>query len=494
MSELEKLLSCPGSCPGSSLPVDSQAAGMSAGVAACERTPAPAPGPQASASTAGSRLPCSFYGCKQSFTDIQHLNKHIQSHQIPTQSLPGKVFHCSSLGCSGTFPSMQQLMEHMRHHYKPNHYFLCESCRAKLRSYRALFKHLHTCAKVAKSKAARAEELNLPVTAPEAADSAEEEPMDLDHAPPPAVSSPAAAAPPISGFQAPVGSLLQDAASTPPPGSFSLLEPTVFPEDPQHFLTQTQPGAPPTSLPPGPATPGQQRPIRAVAPASPAPPTPPGSNAVWKKNQDTPGPLMIRRNSPPSSQSISTGEVQVRHGDRTRTDRDSCSLCGGFGGAGPSPLCLGALGPPLPRGSRPCPAEANRCTFHPKATPLGAGQLADPWLASVPYHPITAAALSSSRPPPSRPPSRAEAACLGGAQGQSFSSRILWEHTRGRYSCLQCGHCTPSRQEMTAHIEGQHRGPAGRPHGDMDVRGASPPFQPKASLDTDTTTTIYTQL
>ncbi|XP_036410298.1 zinc finger protein 414 isoform X2 [Megalops cyprinoides] len=359
---------------------------MSAGIAACE--PAPAPGPQASASTAGSRLPCSFYGCKQSFTDIQHLNKHAQSHQIPTQSLPGKVFHCSSLGCNGTFPSMQHLMEHMRHHYKPNHYFLCESCRAKLRSYRALFKHLHTCAKVAKSKAARAEELNPAVSAPEAAESvsvsaapalvtphaadpsgafhssAEEEPMDLDHAPPPAVASPVAAAPPIPSFQAPVSSLLQDAASTPPPGSFSLLEPTVFPEDPQHFLTQTQPGAPPSSLPPGPAAPGQQqRPIRAVAPISPAPPTPLGSNAVWKKNQ-----------------------------------------------------------------------------------------------------------------------------------GQSFSSRILWEHTRGRYSCLQCGHCTPSRQEMTAHIEGQHRSPAGRPHGDTDVRGASPPFQPKASLDTDTATAIYTQL
>lgn len=75
--------------------------------------------------------------------------------------------------------------------------------------------------------------------------------------------------------------------------------------------------------------------------------------------------------------------------------------------------------------------------------------------------------------------------------GQSFSSRILWEHTRGRYSCLQCGHSTPTRQEMTAHIEGQHRSPAGRAQTDTDNRG-SPPFQPKISLETETA--VYTQL
>ncbi|GAA6074947.1 zinc finger protein 414-like isoform X1, partial [Tachysurus ichikawai] len=48
---------------------------------------------------------------------------------------------------------------------------------------------------------------------------------------------------------------------------------------------------------------------------------------------------------------------------------------------------------------------------------------------------------------------------LSREEAQSFNSRILWEHTRGRYSCLQCGHSTPERKEMTAHIEGHHRSP-----------------------------------
>nr|XP_046197281.1 zinc finger protein 414-like [Oncorhynchus gorbuscha] len=56
---------------------------------------------------------------------------------------------------------MQHLMEHMRQHHKPNTYFLCQSCRSKLRSYRALLKHLHTCAKVAKSKAKAGEQAEV---------------------------------------------------------------------------------------------------------------------------------------------------------------------------------------------------------------------------------------------------------------------------------------------------------------------------------------------
>ncbi|KAJ8274656.1 hypothetical protein COCON_G00092810 [Conger conger] len=311
---------------------------MSAGIAECN----PTPQPQASTNEHGTILSCSFYGCKQNFSNIQQLSTHIESHQIPTQSLPGKAFHCSALGCNGTFPSMQHLMEHMRHHYKPNHYFLCESCRAKLRSYRALFKHLHTCAKVAKSKAAREE-----------------------------MTSPGATAMTEVPESAPYDGTA--------PGGLPADAQTPIKEEPMELEPV------PTTAESVPATPlaclQATRPGRPVAPASPAPPTPPGSNAVWKKNQDTPGPLLLRRNSHPSSQSISAG--------------------------------------------------------------------------------------------------------------QSFSSRILWEHTRGRYSCLQCGHSTPTRQEMTAHIEGQHRSPAGRAQTDMDNRG-SPPFQPKISSDTETA--VYTQL
>lgn len=45
--------------------------------------------------------------------------------------------------------------------------------------------------------------------------------------------------------------------------------------------------------------------------------------------------------------------------------------------------------------------------------------------------------------------------------GHAAPSRIVWEHTRGRYSCMQCAFSTASRPAMTLHLE-DHRpgGPA----------------------------------
>nr|XP_015220788.1 PREDICTED: zinc finger protein 414 [Lepisosteus oculatus] len=220
--------------------------------------------------TEGKTVPCSFFGCKQVFSDMQKLMSHTRSHYIPTQSLEGKQFHCSTLGCTGTFPSMQKLMDHTRHHYKPNRYFLCESCRSRLRTHHAFFKHLHICQKAAKSRA------------------------------PPKPEKAEPAAPAACDRYA-------------PPGLLALPQAAVH-----------------------------QR-LRVLGPSAPGLP---GSNAVWKKNQ---------------------GE-----------------------------------------------------------------------------------------------------ACL--ASGQSFNSRIVWEHTRGRYSCLQCQHSTPSRQEMTVHIEEQHRSPSSFQQGETVVR------------------------
>lgn len=40
--------------------------------------------------------------------------------------------------------------------------------------------------------------------------------------------------------------------------------------------------------------------------------------------------------------------------------------------------------------------------------------------------------------------------------GHAVSSRIVWEHTRGRYSCMQCTFSTASRPAMTLHLE-DHR-------------------------------------
>nr|XP_023674267.1 zinc finger protein 414 isoform X1 [Paramormyrops kingsleyae] len=379
MSELERLLSF----TSSSLAADSHEPEMSAGVVKHEP----------SAAMEGGVLPCSYYGCKRTFTDVQKLNSHTESHQIPTESLPGKAFQCSSVGCSGVFPNMQQLMEHMRSHYKPNHYFLCESCRAKLRSYQALLKHLHTCAKVAKNKVVKAEPdmadgtetapdaMLLSAGPPEPPDAKQGgmEDMQVDPGPPatPRDSRPGSAATAAPLLTVPIGGLPPDGPLAPAPGTFPLLEPPPFSQQSLIIPRQPQQDTPPMPFPayqtPMQSSPPpsygqhqlqqQQRLLRTAGPAPPgplAPPASPGSNAVWRKNQ-----------------------------------------------------------------------------------------------------------------------------------GQSFSSRILWEHTRGRYRCLQCSHSTPTRQEMTAHIEGHHKGPAARLQGDVDFR-VVPPFQPKSSPDGEPS--VYTQL
>ncbi|NXC25801.1 ZN414 protein, partial [Campylorhamphus procurvoides] len=50
--------------------------------------------------------------------------------------------------------------------------------------------------------------------------------------------------------------------------------------------------------------------------------------------------------------------------------------------------------------------------------------------------------------------------------GHSSTSRIVWEHTRGRYSCTQCPFSAASREEMTLHIEDHRKNP---PPGRLDA-------------------------
>lgn len=53
--------------------------------------------------------------------------------------------------------------------------------------------------------------------------------------------------------------------------------------------------------------------------------------------------------------------------------------------------------------------------------------------------------------------------------GHSSNSRIVWEHTRGRYRCLQCSYSAASRKEMTQHLEDHRKNPPppGRLEGEM---------------------------
>ncbi|XP_077375442.1 zinc finger protein 414 [Festucalex cinctus] len=107
------------------------------------------------------KISCPFHSCKRVYTDVSALESHVRDHAIHAQSLPGKVFNCSSVGCSCNFPNMQKLMEHVRRHHKPNIFFLCENCRTKLRSYRGLLSHLHTCSKVPRGKVKSTEQTSL---------------------------------------------------------------------------------------------------------------------------------------------------------------------------------------------------------------------------------------------------------------------------------------------------------------------------------------------
>ncbi|XP_036421242.1 zinc finger protein 414 [Colossoma macropomum] len=327
----------------------------------------------------GCHLSCSFYGCKRTYTNSEALNGHLQDHhKIPAQSLPGKSFLCSTIGCEASFSNMQQLMDHGRHHHKPNYFFLCESCRAKLRSYRTLLKHLQTCAKVAK-KATKVEPGAAPDVDPSGVPLV---PVDMEH-PEPLLSPEQMEAQP---------SLLSNSAALP---------------QPNQQVQQTPNGSSldPTSIRP---------PAESMAALEPA------------KTQNVSG-----------------------------------------------------------------QPDASYSPFPPSLSPVHPAVLPDPsqqeqqqqWTAR-----IGQSSLASS--PPLSPPG--SNAVWRKNQGQSFSSRILWEHTRGRYSCLQCGHCTPDRKEMTAHIDGQHRSPGGKPNTDTDTVVGSP--SPLVKISSDSENSSYTQL
>uniref|UniRef100_W5KE78 Zinc finger protein 414 n=1 Tax=Astyanax mexicanus TaxID=7994 RepID=W5KE78_ASTMX len=282
----------------------------------------------------GCHLPCSLYGCRRTYTKPEALASHLQDHhRIPAQSLPGKSFLCSTIGCEATFSSMQQLMDHMRHHHKPNCFFLCESCRAKLRSYRTLLKHLQTCAKVAK-KAAKLEpgagpdmgpsgvplapmdmELSGPLQAPGQPEQME---MQMQALPTLMPNSAALVHPNQHVQQPPTNGASQDPASSRPLSeSMASLEPNLpqsvsgQPEGPYSPFPPSLSPIPPPPLPDL-SQPEQQNqwPPRMGQPVLPA--SPPGSNAVWRKNQDPPAPILHRWNSPPSqAQALSREKVQV---------------------------------------------------------------------------------------------------------------------------------------------------------------------------------------
>ncbi|XP_068089863.1 zinc finger protein 414-like [Hyperolius riggenbachi] len=57
-------------------------------------------------------------------------------------------------------------------------------------------------------------------------------------------------------------------------------------------------------------------------------------------------------------------------------------------------------------------------------------------------------------------------------QGHTSNSRIVWEHTRGSYRCMQCSFSTPTRDHMDKHIEELHKNPP--PSRSQDDIGGKP--------------------
>ncbi|KAM6041538.1 zinc finger protein 414 isoform 2-T2 [Chlamydotis macqueenii] len=80
------------------------------------------------------------------------------------------------------------------------------------------------------------------------------------------------------------------------------------------------------------------------------------------------------------------------------------------------------------------------------------------------------------------------------SQGHSSNSRIVWEHTRGRYTCTQCPYSTASREEMTLHIEDHRKNPPppGRLDAEMDFGVGLASFHTKLTPEMENS--LYSQL
>ncbi|XP_075759285.1 zinc finger protein 414 [Pelodiscus sinensis] len=82
----------------------------------------------------------------------------------------------------------------------------------------------------------------------------------------------------------------------------------------------------------------------------------------------------------------------------------------------------------------------------------------------------------------------------GVTPGHSSNSRIVWEHTRGRYTCMQCPFSSAAREEITLHIEDQHKNPPlpSRLDGEMDFGVGLAPYHAKLPAELDNS--LYSQL
>ncbi|NXP61252.1 ZN414 protein, partial [Chloropsis cyanopogon] len=169
--------------------------------------------------------------------------------------------------------------------------------------------------------------------------------------------------------------------------------------------------------------------------------------------------------------------------------------------------CLGSSAPSVPSAPSPSPEPAVPFAAGPghslaprsqirgsslgKGTPERAGLRAGGLQPAQPRGTTRLRAIPG--PPRGHPGAIPVLPCPPVLAGHSSNSRIVWEHTRGRYSCTQCPFSTASREEMTLHTE-EHRknAPPGRLEAEMDFGVGLAPFH--AKLPPEMENSLYSQL
>ncbi|PKK19419.1 zinc finger protein 414 [Columba livia] len=359
---------------------------------------------------------------------------------LKRRPVPGKHYQCSSYGCKLAFPSMQELMDHLKVHYRPTQSlegktFHCPTlgCTETFPSMQDLMAHMKVHYKP--NRYFKCENCLLRFRTHRSL-------FKHLHVCSDSASSPA---PPPKADKPipPATSAPEKEPPTKPPEALPKLLSVIRPPEKEAILPSmdTAPAAPaplPTSLPELPSS------LEAMPLVSPAP------HSFPLLEPGLFGPSSLTRFSGPPPSSVPGPFLPYVHPSPYGL---------------PQPLAQHRLRPYMPghgppvsnavwkksQGERPPPVP----------TVLGA--------AVLPFSPVLA--------------------------GHSSNSRIVWEHTRGRYTCMQCPYSTASREEMTLHIEDHRKNPPvppARMDAGMDFGVGITSFHTK--LPPDMENSLYSQL
>ncbi|XP_069073232.1 zinc finger protein 414 isoform X2 [Pleurodeles waltl] len=129
-------------------------------------------------------------------------------------------------------------------------------------------------------------------------------------------------------------------------------------------------------------------------------------------------------------------------------------------------------------------------TFSPlESSMFGSSTL--PQLCGEAHSPTSERFISYGQPSPHNSSQTVSNATRKKNQGYSTNSRIVWEHTRGRYSCMQCPFSTTMRDEMTRHVK-DHKNQPSRLQSEIDC--SEPLLSPLHSkLAPDLENPVYSQ-